>query len=98
MVYWTKRDIGRRNIRLMQKYKNQTYKNSDSQKESEFFFGPLAQQVERQTENLVALVRFQEGPQYREMEESGRPRLPWTQELAGSNPAFPTKWGRSLTG
>jgi len=26
----------------------------------------------------------------REMEESGRPRLPWTQELAGSNPAFPT--------
>ena len=27
------------------------------------------------------------------MEESGRPRLPWTQEFAGSNPAFPTLEG-----
>ena len=25
------------------------------------------------------------------MEESGRPRLPWTQELPGSNPGYPTK-------
>lgn len=24
------------------------------------------------------------------MEESGRPRLPWTQELPGSNPGYPT--------
>lgn len=29
----------------------------------------------------------------REIEEFGRPRLPWTQEIAGSNPAFPTKKG-----
>jgi hypothetical protein len=34
----------------------------------------------------------------REMEESGRPRLPWTQEFAGSNPAFPTKLPFRLTG
>jgi hypothetical protein len=25
------------------------------------------------------------------MEESGRPRLPWTQELPGSNPGYPTR-------
>jgi hypothetical protein len=31
----------------------------------------------------------------REVEEPGRPRLPWTQELGGSNPPFPTKPGGS---
>lgn len=28
---------------------------------------------------------------YREIEESGRPRLPWKEEFASSNLAFPTK-------
>jgi hypothetical protein len=55
---------------------------------------------------LVAHLLWEQGvagssPVYltklRDMEESGRPRSPWTREFAGSNPAIPTKffniWG-----
>lgn len=31
---------------------------------------------------------------FREVEESGRPRLFWKQEFAGSNPAFPTNFNK----
>ena len=58
----------------------------------------VAQLVEHRTENPGVGGSIPPRTTKREMEESGRPRLPWTQELAGSNPAFPTKWGRSLIG